>query len=67
MACYICEMLERDLRDVSRALDDRHAKHTLDQHSNKSDFEVEIRALMSAKAEIEAKYSKHKSGPHTTT
>jgi len=58
MACPACDNYERDLKDVARALEQRRNAR------GQSDVDLEIRALASAKAEIEAKYSKHRSLSH---
>ena len=60
MACHICEVIERDLEDVARALESRKAAKTRAPADGESDLDLEIRALASAKAQIEARYSKHR-------
>jgi hypothetical protein len=66
MSCQICEIHERDLKDVARELEKRRiAQTSVLAGTRGEDLALEIRALASAKAEIEAKYSKHrKSGAH---
>jgi len=65
MGCTVCELIERDLQDVARALERRKATKARELASSESDLELEIRALASAKAQIEARYSKHRlSGAH---
>jgi hypothetical protein len=58
MACPICEIYERDLKDVFRELEKRRTAQSA------ADMDLEIRALASAKAEIEDKYSKHQTSSH---
>lgn len=61
MSCQICELHERDLKDVARELDKRRiAQTSVMGGMRQNDLALEIRALASAKAEIEAKYAKHR-------
>jgi hypothetical protein len=65
MSCHICETIERDLQDVARELTKRRNAQARDLAVRRSHLDLEIRALSSAKADIEARYSKHrKSTPH---
>jgi hypothetical protein len=57
MACPVCEAIERDLSDVARALARRKADKL--SASQATDLDLEIRALVSAKAQIEAQFLKH--------
>jgi hypothetical protein len=57
-------MLERDLADVSRALEEQKAKQIRYRPGSSSDLDSENKALVSAKVEIQAKLSKHKATPH---
>lgn len=60
MTCQICETIERDLKDVARELEKRKAAQTGSFIGENADLDLEIRALTSAKADIEARYSKHR-------
>ena len=64
MGCHVCDVIELDLQDITRALERRKAqKHP--SVRGETDGDLEIRALALAKAQIEAKYSKHReSVPH---
>lgn len=61
MTCQICEIHERDLQDLSRELGKRRiAQSSAFAGKDRDDLALEIRAIAAAKADIEAKYSKHK-------
>ena len=60
MACPVCELIERDLQDVGRALEGRKAARIHAPTGTETELELEIRALDSAKAQIESRYSKHR-------
>lgn len=60
VACHVCEVLERDLQDVARALERRKAAKMRAPTGGETDLDLELRALASAKAQIEARYSKHR-------
>ncbi len=60
MNCHICEGIERDLDDVVRALQMRTAAQVTASPASMAALDLEIRALTSAKTEIEAKYWKHR-------
>lgn len=60
MTCHICETIERDLKDVVRALQMRTAAQVSAPPTNLAALDLEIRALTSSKTEIEAKYWKHR-------
>ncbi len=65
MTCHLCETIERDLQDVTRELMKRTIAQARASAIERSNLDLEIRALSSAKADIEARYSKHrKSTPH---
>lgn len=61
MTCQICEIHERDLQDLSRELRKRRIVQT-SAFAGKDwdDLALEISAISAAKADIEAKYSKHR-------
>ena len=60
MICHICEVIKRDLLDVDRALEQRKAAQASPFIDSKHLLELEIQALASARAQIEARYSQHK-------
>jgi hypothetical protein len=60
MTCHICEMIERDLNDVVRALGRRTQGQFAASRATMADLDLEIRALSATKAEIEARYWKHR-------
>jgi Polymer-forming cytoskeletal len=65
MTCHVCEIYERDLRDVSRELEKRRTAQTSAlSGARRDDMDLEIRALASARAEIEARRSKHLNSSH---
>ena len=66
MTCHICETIERDLNDVARTLDRRTAAIFLSPTGN-GDIDIEIRALSATKAEIEARYAKHRKSCYVVT
>jgi len=53
-------MMERDLNDVTRALGRRTQAQVAALQATTGDLDLEIRALSAAKAEIEARYWKHR-------
>jgi hypothetical protein len=59
MACPVCEVIKRDLSDVARALERRKADKLSIRTGQATDLDLQIRALMSAKTQIEAQYLKH--------
>ena len=61
MTCHICDVIERDLNDVARQLERRKAAQMAAIRANDPDeVALEIRALASAKAQIETRYSQHR-------
>jgi hypothetical protein len=58
MTCPVCQTYQRDLNDIAREVQTRRSTPA------RIDLDLEIRALASAKAQIEAKYSKHRSLSH---
>jgi len=59
MRCHICQIHERDLHDLTRKMDELMVLTTCPR-ADRQHIELEMRALASAKADINAKLLKHK-------
>lgn len=60
MACPVCENIERDLQDVCRQLQAKKAAQRRPFIVNRDQLDLEVRALSSAVAQIESRYSQHR-------